>query len=348
MTDYTKYNPEDFLSDESFGNYLLQKDQQSVLFWQKWIRENPDCSSKLKEAEILFFLLRSENKKSGERVEVKENFGKLVSMIQTKDGEKQEDQFSPAVKSISKTKIEFKKILLWVASSAAILLIVFSVWMYSKSSNGAAPEFRPYAQSQDHSDIISLEDGTVIHLTNHSSIAISKDYNKQKREISLTGSAFFKVAKDPSRPFIVTSGEIKTTALGTSFYIYSLHTKNTTVSLLEGKVRVEGYKNSVELLPGEKAFLNGNSTIFKNEFNEKQLRNLVLGNISFDQAPFEEIKTVLEEYYNMNVEAKGKIPALNFTGKFDTNNIQSILEALEFTYDIHYKINGQTLTLSFN
>ena len=348
MRDYTNYSREDFLADESFGNYLLEKDQQSVLFWQNWIKENPENLHEVREAEKLFFLMRTQNQNVQDREEVKDNYAKLVSMIGSNGLLNRENEISQENTAISTRTFGFKKVILWAASVAAVLVIGFSVWMYSNRTNDAPTQFSPYAQSFDQPNMITLVDGTVIHLNSHSSIAISKSFNQQKREISLTGSAFFKVAKDHSKPFTVTSGDIKTTALGTSFYIFNLDKKSTSVALLEGKVLVEGFKNSVELLPGEKAFLNEDATIYKVGFDEKQLQDFVLGKISFDKASLEQIKTVLQEYYNMNVEIKGDVPSLNFTGEFDAKNIKSILEALEFTYNIHYKINGQTLTLSFN
>lgn len=348
MRDYTNYSREDFSADESFGNYLLEKDQQSVLFWQNWIKENPENLQEIEEAEKLFFLLRTQSQNVQDREGVKDNYAKLVSMIKSNDVLNRENEIPQDIATIPIRTFRFKKIILWAASVAAVLVIGFSVWMYSNSINGPSTQFSPLAQTFDQTNVITLVDGTVIHLNSHSSIAISKNFNQQKREISLTGSAFFKVAKDHSKPFTVTSGNIKTTALGTSFYIYNLDKKSTSVALLEGKVLVEGFKNSVELLPGEKAFLNEDATLYKVGFEEKQLQDFVLGKISFDKASVEQIKTVLQEYYNMNVEINGEVPSLNFTGEFDAKNIKSILEALEFTYNIHYKINGQTLTLSFN
>lgn len=82
-----------------------------------------------------------------------------------------------------------------------------------------------------------------------------------KRDIYLTGSAHFKVAKDPHKPFTVYSGDLSTTALGTEFDVLR-NAGNTIVKLFHGKVVVRplrqrmGWEKEVYLLPGEMVALN--------------------------------------------------------------------------------------------
>lgn len=345
MTDYTHYTSEDFLADESFGNYLLQKDEDCVVLWKNWIRDNPDCLDKVSKAEYLFFLLRDQHNVSTSDREIDKNFDILLSQIQQK--ENPSDNILLSHSNISVRKIAFKRIAIWTAAAAAIFLIGFSFWLYSNSHGIESVEYTLYAQTFDEPESVTLEDGTVINLNTHSTVSIAKNYDKTKRQISLSGSAFFKVAKDPARPFTVASGHIKTTALGTSFYIYNLHTQNTTVALLEGKVKVEGPENFIELVPGEKAFLLNEKLLHKNSFDEQQLEDFIHGNISFRGASINQIKTTLGDYFNMQVVVQGNVPEVSFTGNFKAGKLSSILEALKFTYDIHYNINGQTIILSF-
>lgn len=349
MLDFTKYNPEDFLANESFVNYLLTKDQSDTRFWQNWIKENPACKKTVDEASLLYFVIRDQKETLQNQQRIEIQYDKLQSLIKDAKVTSEGKVISLNSEKVSSPKIRSGKFVWKVASVAAVLLIALSFWMYHGASTDVHSHQADmaFAKTANHSKNILLPDGSRVILNNNSSIDISKDFNKTKREVTLTGSAFFEIYKDHSRPFIVTSGMIKITAVGTAFYIYNLHAESATVSLLEGKVKIEGKQNLIFLLPGEKALLGKDDLIFRETFNKDQLQDFTNGKIKFEHAGIKEIKNVLQEYFNMEIAVNGDIPVLNFTGDFDSGNIQPILDALQFTYNINYKITGRKLTLSF-
>lgn len=349
MTDFTKYSPEDFLANESFVNYLLEKDQSDILFWQKWIKENPECKKAVDDASLLYFVIRDQQETLQNQQRIESQYTALQTLIKDSASEKQGKVIPLNSEKRSSSKIRSGKFVWKVASVAAVILIALSFWIYYGTSTDGYNHKKDitFAKTATQSQHITLPDGSQVILNSNSSIDISKDFNKTKREVTLRGSAFFKVHKDHSRPFIVTSGMIKTTAVGTAFYIYNLQEQNTSVSLLEGKVKIEGKQNSIFLLPGEKAQLTSDDLLLKKSFNKEQLQDFTSGKITFAHADANGIKSVLGEYFNMDVALNGNIPLLNFTGNFDSGNIIPILEALQFTYNINYKITGQKLTLSF-
>jgi transmembrane sensor len=347
MQDFTHYKREDFLAEESFSNYLLQVNELDIIFWKKWIRENPQSHEEINKAKELFFLLRNQKHfaEVAKQDEIENEYSKLQSLIK-KDSKAEGEIIS--LNEGSKNS-DFKKIMLRITGVAAILIILVSLWKYSGPANkvDSKTEFILFAQTSNISKEVTLPDGSLVQLNNYSSVDISRNFNNKKREVLLKGSAFFKVYKDPSRPFIVTSGSIKTTALGTAFYVYNLHPETISVSLLRGKVRVEGNQNYVELLPGEKALYTFGERISKDSFNKEQLLSFTNGKIEFEHANLEEIKTVLREYFNKEVVVTGKAPKINFTGNFDSKRIETILEALQFTYNIQYKVEGQKVAIYF-
>ncbi len=234
------------------------------------------------------------------------------------------------------------------AAVAAVFLTAFFLWNYLTPAVTAKTEFIAFAKTDSATKEITLPDGSLVQLNSNSSVEISKDFNHSKREVMLTGSAFFKVFKDHSKPFTVSAGNIKTTALGTAFYIYNLRPQSISVSLLEGKVKVEGNKNYVELLPGEKAVYSSDEHIYKDSFSTRQLQSFTAGKIQFEHANLREIKTILAEYFNKEIVIEGDAPKVNFTGNFESKRIETILEALQFTYNINYKSEGQKVIISFN
>jgi ferric-dicitrate binding protein FerR (iron transport regulator) len=90
---------------------------------------------------------------------------------------------------------------------------------------------------------ISLADGSLVELKPGSSLIYNKDFNLNKRELYLDGEAFFKVTKNPSKPFIVHAGKLVAEVIGTSFSIKNTKdSKNVEVDVMTGKVSVYAQK----------------------------------------------------------------------------------------------------------
>ncbi len=352
MPDFTQFSKEDFLAEESFANYLLQKNANDIQFWEGWIKENPKCEHEIKEARLLFFLLRDQKHASDNskiNVELDNQYSKFQSLLEENNSQIDDIILFPKEKNIPGKSL-FRRMIWQSGAVAAVFLIAFLLWKNLSPVNNplSKDQYALFAKTDSLSKEVALPDGSIVQLNNYSTIEIAKNYNSKKREVLLTGSAFFKVYKNHSKPFIVSSGSIKTTALGTAFYIYNLHPQSFSVSLLEGMVKVEGDKNSVQLLPGEKAIYNYGERLVKDSFNLEQLQNFAKGKIQFEHAGLHEIKTILEEYFNKEVVIEGNAPNINFTGNFDSKKIETILEALQFTYNIKYKSEGQKVIISFN
>jgi transmembrane sensor len=351
MPDFTQYNREDFLADESFVNYLLQNNPGDIQYWENWIKNNPQCDGEIKAAALLFFLIKDQKEsfgKSPENSGIEKQYARLQSLLKTNISDKGAKiiPFSTK-KDIGKRSI-VRRMAWRAAAVAAVFLTAFFLWNYFTPAVTPKTEFIAFAKTDSSTKEITLPDGSLVQLNSNSSVEISKDFNHYKREVMLTGSAFFKVYKDHSKPFTVSAGNIKTTALGTAFYIYNLSPQSISVSLLEGKVKVEGNKNYVELLPGEKAVYNSDEHIYKDSFSTRQLQSFTTGKIQFEHANLREIKTILAEYFNKEIVIEGNAPKVNFTGNFESKKIETILEALQFTYNIHYKSEGQKVIISFN
>lgn len=118
------------------------------------------------------------------------------------------------------------------------------------------PHVTVYATPVGGHRTLTFPDGTIIELSTNTEIGIGNDLTR--REAWLTkGEAFFQIAHNPDRPFVVTVGDHKVTDLGTKFLI-NRNGKRIEVALLEGRARVEtinanGPLRSTELTPGEVA-----------------------------------------------------------------------------------------------
>ena len=100
---------------------------------------------------------------------------------------------------------------------------------------------------------LAFPDGTLVTLKDASTITYMDDYSEHRR-LWLNGEAYFVVAHDAERPFVVTGGEMRVEVLGTEFNLRSSHAVDVAeVVLIDGSVDVSNREDQVRLLPGQKA-----------------------------------------------------------------------------------------------
>ncbi|WP_199118469.1 FecR family protein [Pedobacter sp. ASV28] len=196
---------------------------------------------------------------------------------------------------------------------------------------------------------VNLPDGSSIWLNAYSSVTYLANFAQQKeRHVKLEGEAYFEVAKDKTRPFIVETREQKVRVLGTHFNISSYADEQfIRTTLLEGMVRVSNDHNSaVVLAPGQQTINhNGRLTVSETDaFAEADWRS---GRFNFRNEKIESIMRKLGRWYNIEVLYDGVLPEAEFNGRISRNkNISQVLDVLEKTQDVHFKIEGRRVTVS--
>lgn len=102
---------------------------------------------------------------------------------------------------------------------------------------------------------IALEDGSVVWLNSESRLSYPNHFVGTERRVSIEGEAYFQVAKDESKPFIVQAGAMETRVLGTEFNVCSHTDGEQSVALLKGSVQVSSANGRYEqvLTPGQEA-----------------------------------------------------------------------------------------------
>ena len=118
---------------------------------------------------------------------------------------------------------------LWVAAAAVLLVIGTSLWMQQRSKD-------IYTTDVGEQRTLPLVDGSVITLNTATKVRVH--FSAHRRDVEMiAGQANFEVAKDASRPFVVTAGSRAVRAVGTQFDVYKSDTQ-VTVTLIEGRVAV--------------------------------------------------------------------------------------------------------------
>lgn len=142
----------------------------------------------------------------------------------------------------TKPQVIKKRIPGYITLAATLLLLLgFALWIFFKSSDQQLIAVEN--TSNEAFRLVTLPDSSKVWLNYNSSIQYDNDFSKNHRIVELSGQAFFDVMRDTTLPFQVRSGDIVTTAVGTSFDIRAYQPKaNVEVSLFTGLVKVENPK----------------------------------------------------------------------------------------------------------
>lgn len=189
---------------------------------------------------------------------------------------------------------------------------------------------------------LTLQDGTEVWLNARSTLVYPSQFKGAERKVSVTGEAFFKVAKDARMPFVVSTGDLKMKVLGTQFNVCAYPgTDFIETSLIEGSVKV--YNDGAEekgviLKSNEKIiFKDGQMTVgqitFPSHFLWKE------GIICFENENLINLIRKLEIYYDVSIVVKN--PTLSgeyYTGKFrQRDGIESILRVIQQIHKFNIK-----------
>lgn len=192
---------------------------------------------------------------------------------------------------------------------------------------------------------IVLADGTKVYLNAVSSIKYPTQFNGDQRIVELDGEAYFEVAKNKNKPFIVKSGDQDIEVLGTHFNVHAYDNESVVkTTLLEGSVAVN-YKNQKAILkPGQQSNVSDkfNKITIKQVDTEAAIawKN---GRFKFDNADLKTVMRQLERWYGIKVEYRGDVPDVRFNGgTFMNKNLSEVLKVLELS-NIKFKVEGKTI-----
>lgn len=238
--------------------------------------------------------------------------------------------------------------------AASVLLVLgISFYMNGRLTDSTDAVACSVIQCQNDS-VVHLADGTVVYLAGGSNLSIANSFGKKDRTVSLEGEAFFEVAKDKEKCFIVKTKKINAIVHGTSFNVVAYNgTAESQIAVRTGCVEVAKGKQSFG------KFHSGDRVVYDEAAN-KAVHDTVdpdnigawtTGGFVLEDATVEELKIrVKSRFHRELVIEKDAIPAdarINYCSyKAEQSGIESVIKNICAIYGTRYEISHNRIVVS--
>jgi ferric-dicitrate binding protein FerR (iron transport regulator) len=249
---------DDLVASESFRKWIIEKDEAEGLYWNQWIEQNPARIEWVATARAIITTLTESLPALPDAAIDAEAALIQQKILAAGTGYYNEEPpylsaADPGFGEDAKVVPIFSTRLKFALTTAASLLVLFAGYLLLEKDTPHTATANAYEQflqetknksfeynnSSDSVQRIVLSDGSEVLLEKDSKLSYAANFTSGKREVYLTGNAFFKITRNPSRPFIVYTQDIVTKVLGTSFRVRALAgEKVVSVLVKTGKVSV--------------------------------------------------------------------------------------------------------------
>ncbi len=224
--------------------------------------------------------------------------------------------------------------------AAAITLLLGAFWFFQQKAE--APTVQLAATENTLRD--TLSDGSVVAINQYSSLAAT--FTRKSRQVKMKGEAYFEVAHNASKPFVIEVQQVQVTVVGTKFNIDNRSDPNwVIVSVVEGKVRVQSGNQTEFLTAGEQARIDCQSGKFvktqtKPSGNESAWAN---HQFKFEDVPLSEVIPLLEKSYNVKINLTNKdLENCHLSAPFNNEPIERIIVIIAETFSLEIRqIKGE-------
>jgi ferric-dicitrate binding protein FerR (iron transport regulator) len=342
---------DDMILNESFREYVEDKNPESVKIWNEWIAAHPDEKQEIEKAVIVLkTLLR--NQKPDVPIDKNESLSKLMKLINAEQAE------------TIKTVRNFNSIWFKIAAVSLLVVGLTSLWNVFHNRIVKNPDiaYNEIIVPLGEKAQIVLSDGSHVWINSASKLRYPVQFGEASREVTLEGEAFFDVTKKNGKTFVVNTHDVKVNVLGTAFNVrcYPGDSKTQT-TVVRGQVKVEdilGTRKAIIIKPNEMATLTekvpeGKETSQISSFtvNKVDPANLVSWKdqmLVFAGESFEDLAIKMERWYNVRIKIDNEeLKSERFSGKFVHNEtVYQVLEAIKITTPITFMVEKDTIIIS--
>lgn len=314
------------LKNFSAGKYSL-KDFRQVANWF----EDENKEAELKRA-IQHHWDEFSEKPAGEK-----DLGLVLNQLKQRIAEQ---------KSVVNFRIKIQQFYMKAAAILLLPLILYSVYSsFFKSQQADLSAAAEIVSPNGARTKFQLPDGTMGWLNGGSSLKYTNTF-QANRKIDLVGEAWFEVAHDTRRPFVVHTPKLDVNVLGTKFNVTAYPDENeTSVVLQEGKVNVNGFKGSesVNIEPDQKfTYNNSSQTGAIQEVKASQFSAWKDGLLVFRNEPLSEVLKRVGRWYNVEIKLNDtELENFKYRATFREEQVEEVIRLISLTVPIEYSFSSR-------
>lgn len=334
----------------------------------KWLQENEEDRELTKQIDELFGL------EYGPELTGEDRKGKEKSWDRIMKSMHSETANEPSLPKKGRIFTWRRFLPLSVASVFLLCVAGSGIWYWIVSGNEAKTRQNIVGTEKGSRSKLTLPDGSRVWLNGDSRITYGASFGKSSRELTLTGEAYFDVVKDPNHPMIIKTATVTIKVLGTTFNVRAYPDEKTTATtLVQGKVQVSvNHKEQLSymLSPDEKLIVTNVTGLPVGAKDEQPNEDKLLENITkikivktdsippeaqwiknklvFVNQPLYEVANILSRWYGVHIMVQGDhyMKTRQYTGIFENQSIQSVMESLQLAGGFSYSMMNDTILIA--
>lgn len=236
----------------------------------------------------------------------------------------------------------------WIAAAVVLSIVALSWWLIpdkTKTRQQAAVSTRSLepAKKGSKEKFIRLPDGSTVLLNEGSHLEYPDEFRKNKREVVLVGEGYFDIKHDASRPFIVQTGKVHTTVLGTAFNIKAYPgQEKITVTVTRGKVSVSNANTTLGVItPNESISVNtANNQYVQEKVDAEELVEWKKQYLIIDDLSLREAAALIKSKYHVSISfSNDQIKDCRISARFlDNENLEHVLSVITGIINASYTL----------
>lgn len=210
-----------------------------------------------------------------------------------------------------------------------------------KTAAPARKESLIYTAAAGEKETVILPDNTKVMLNSGAKLMLSDDFNETERRVDLDGEAFFDVARNPEKLFIVCCRDNEYIVRGTSFNVSSyVNDRFSIVTLHTGRLEARVHDDVIMLKPGDEMRIDRNMNQITKQTvdisNSAKWRDS--GQLSFSSLPLKYVANQVSHKYNVKINVHSSIEDIVYDGCLDRESLQDALRLISMTSPVELSV----------
>jgi transmembrane sensor len=234
----------------------------------------------------------------------------------------------------------------WKVAAAILVMATAGMGVY-RWQLSTVVEYAEYVTAPGERTAVTLADGSHVWLNAGTKFRVPQAFTGNTREVYLEGEAFFEVAHNPKKPFIVHAGKLTTTVLGTSFNVRNYTGLSTEVAVVTGRVSVHYQQRADTLTRGQIATATDDILASWTFTDFDRYTGWRQGKLVFEDQPVQDVVQTISRFYGFDIRVKnGALGACRISTTLESTTEKEVVDLLCLLLNASAKQEGAVYWIS--